>query len=176
MDNSFFAYLDRFELMAFFSGYPLIYAIILVIAGNQPAKSGIKNRMASLLPFAYALVATLYLGLQLRNLYPDYSFENIRQSFQQPYLKAWGLLAIFFWIPAIARKRVLSLLHSFVFFYLWAKDLFYQQFLASSVDYLIVKNNMKIYTDSLILNLGAFALIVLLFALLTYYNKRHSRL
>jgi len=176
MDDNFFAYLDRLEILTFFSGYPLVYAIILVMAGNHPSKPGIRNKLPSLLPYAYAVVGILYLGLQLKNLYPDYSVENIRRSFQQPYLKAWGLLAILFWIPAISRKKIISLLHSLVFFFLLIKDLFYQQFQAPSFDNNIVKNNMKIYTVSLILNLAALVVIAVLFSLVVYYKKRRDRL
>lgn len=171
MDNSFFAYLQQIELMAFFSGYPLIYAVTLFIAGNQPLKNNFKSRIVSLLPFAYALVGTLYLGLQLKNLYPDYSIENIKLTMQQPWLIIWGLLSILFWIPALGKKTVLSLIHSLVFFFFLVRDLFLQ-LSASSADKDIVRNDMKIYTDSLLLNLGAFALIVLLSFLFTHYNKR----
>lgn len=171
MDDIFFAYLQRLELMAFFSGYPLLYAVTLFIAENQQLKNNFKSRIVSLLPFAYALVGTLYLGLQLKILYPDYSIENIKLTMQQPYLKIWGLLAILFWIPAIAKKPILSLLHSLVFFFFLVRDLFLQ-LSASSADKNIVRNDMKIYTDSLLLNLGAFALIVLLSFLFTHYKKR----
>ena len=171
MDDIFFAYLQRLELMAFFSGYPLLYAVTLFIAENQQLKNNFKSRIVSLLPFAYALVGTLYLGLQLKNLYPDYSIENIKLTMQQPYLKIWGLLAILFWIPAIAKKPILSLLHSLVFFFFLVRDLFLQ-LSASSADKNIVRNDMKIYTDSLLLNMGAFALIVLLSFLFTHYKKR----
>ena len=70
--------MERLELMAFFSGYPLLYAVILFIGGNQQVKNNVQSRIVSLLPFAYALVGTLYMGLQLNNLYPDYSIENIK--------------------------------------------------------------------------------------------------
>ena len=117
MDNSIFAYLQQLELMAFFSGFPLIYAIVLYITGTLTEKNIFKIRLVSCLPFAYALVGTLYLGLQLRNLYPYYSVENIKQAMQQPWLIIWGLLSLLFWIPAIGKKKILSLLHSLVFFF-----------------------------------------------------------
>lgn len=170
MDNSFFVYLQQLQLMAFFSGYPLIYTVTLFIAGNQQLRNNFKKRIVSLLPFAYALVGTLYTGLQLRNLYPDYSVENIKLTIQQPFLVTWGLLSILFWIPALAKKTVLSLLHSLVFFFLLVRDLLLQLPAATGND--IVRNDMKIYTDSLLLNLGAFALIVLLSFLHTRYKKR----
>jgi len=34
MDNSFFSHLQLLELMAFFSGYPLVYAVIIFIDGK----------------------------------------------------------------------------------------------------------------------------------------------
>ena len=173
MDNNFFAYLQQLEMMAFFSGYPLLYAIIIFISGNKQAKPGTKKRIASLLPFAYALVGTLYLGLQLKNLYPDYSFENIKGTFEHPFLVIWGLLSILFWIPALSKKTVLSLIHSLIIFFFLVRDLFLQS-TTSSADKNIVRNDMKIYTDSLLLNLGAFAFIVLLFFLYTFYKKRFS--
>ena len=171
MDNNFFTYLQQLELMAFFSGYPLIYAVTLFIAGNQQLKNNFKSRIVALLPFAYALVGTLYLGFQLKNLYPDYSIENIKLTMQQPWLITWGLLSILFWIPAPGKKTVLSLIHSLVFFFFLIRDLFLQ-LSASSADKNIVRNDMKIYTYSLLLNLGAFALIVLLSFLFAYYKKR----
>lgn len=171
MDDSFFAYLEQLELMAFFSGYPLVYALTFFITGNQQSRIGIKGKIVSLLPFAYALVGTLYLGLQLKKLYPDYSFEHIELTMQRPYLLAWGLLSLLFWIPALAKRPVLSLIHSLVFFFFLVRDLIVQSS-ASSADNNIVRNDMKIYTDSLLLNLGAFALIILLFILFTYFKKK----
>ena len=171
MDNSFFAYLQQLELMAFFSGYPLIYAVTLFFAGNQQEKNNFRSRIVSLLPFAYALVGTLYLGLQLKNLYPDYSFENIKLSIQQPYLIIWGLLSVLFWIPALAKKRILSLIHSLVFFFFLIRDLFLQMSSPSAGNDM-VRNDMKIYTISLLLNLGALVFIVVLSFMFTYFKKR----
>ena len=173
MGNNFFAYLQQLEMMAFFSGYPLLYTFILFVTGYRQSKPYTKKRVASLLPFSYALVGTLYLGLQLKNLYPDYSIENIKGTFEHPLLVIWGLLSILFWIPALGKKHVLSLIHSLIIFFFLVKDLFLQS-TTSSADKNIVRNDMKIYTDSLLLNLGAFAFIVLLFFLYTFYKKRFS--
>ena len=119
MGDSFFAYLQLLELMVFFSGYPLLYAVIVLFAGNKSSKNNFKSRLISILPFAYALVGTLYLGLQLKNLYLNYTFGNVKQMMLHPYLMIWGLLSLFFWIPALSRKRQLTLIHSLVFFFFW---------------------------------------------------------
>jgi len=169
MDNSFFAYLQQLELMAFFSAYPLVYAIMNVIFGHS--KKEIVRKFPSLLPYAYALVGLLFLGLQLKNFYPDYSVEHIKAEIQQPLLYIWALLSILFFIPALAKKPVFSLLHSFVFFFFLLRDIFSPLFTTAS-DKNILRNEMKVYTDSLLLNLGAFAFIILLFFLFTLYKKR----
>jgi hypothetical protein len=94
MDNSFFVNLERLELMSFFSAYPLVYSIIHVI-GNNSNKDRPK-KFPLLLPYAYAFVGVLYIGLQFKNLYPDYSLQNIMLSVQQPLLKIWAILSIGF--------------------------------------------------------------------------------
>jgi hypothetical protein len=160
MGNNFFEYLQKLELMVFFSGYPLIYAIIFFIAGNAKTRNTFKNRIVSVLPYSYALVGTLYLGFILKNLYPDYSFHNIRLFLQQPWLVGWGLLSILFWIPSFSKMKVLSLIHSLIFFSLLIKDIFIQQ--SASLGNSMVKNDMNVYTISLLLNLGAVILILLL--------------
>lgn len=173
MDSAFFDYLQRLEMMAFFSGYPLIYAVAFLIAGNRQSKTSIIRKTVSLLPFSYALVGTLFLGLQLKNLYPDYSIENIKLTTQEPYLKIWGLLSLLFWIPALGKKPVLSLLHSLVFFFFLAKDLFLHAFQSSS-DKNIIRNDMKVYSDSIILNLGAWAVVLLIYYLVIRFKKDNN--
>ena len=88
-----------------------------------------------------------------------------------PWLMIWALLSIFFWIPAIARKRLLSLLHSLVFFFFLLKD-FVLQFSQPAHEN-IVGNDMRIYTISLLLNVGAFVLLLLL-SLLISPNKNKN--
>ena len=171
MDDSFLAYLQRLELIAFFSGYPLIYTIVLVIAGNRESRTRIKTSFVSFLPYAYALLGTLYLGMVLKNLYPDYSIEAVRQSIYHPFLVAWALLGIFFWIPALARRPFLSLLHSLVFLFLLVKDLFFP---GIDSDRNLIRNEMKLYTDSLLWNLAAFAAIALIYFLISWFKKTRS--
>jgi signal transduction histidine kinase len=177
MNDSFFSYLHRLELIAFFAGYPLIYAIVLVIAGNQLSKNKLKGKIVSLLPFAYALVGTLYLGFQLKNLYPDYSIEHIKESMYHPYLVLWGISAMFFWIPVMSKKPVISLLHSSVFFFLLLQDIFFQTPVAA-MDKHIIRNDMKLYTSSLLLNTGAIIAITLIHFLLLRFksDKNHPQI
>jgi hypothetical protein len=167
MDNSFFAYIQELELIAFFSGFPLIYVLILLVSGTSRLNQDFKNRLTHLLPYGYALAGTLYLGLILRNLYPVYSLENI----QNPYLTSWGILAVLFWIPALSKKSIISLLHSLVILSVLVINQL-TLLVSNSPDINMIRNNMKIYTISLMINLGTFTCLLLFSFLLSYFPKK----
>jgi hypothetical protein len=169
MTNSFLIYLQQLMLIAFFSGYPLLYAITMSIAGAARFQKIFRNRVSLLLPFGYALAGTLYLGLQLKNLYPVYTLERIIPTIQQPMLQAWALLSLLFWIPALAKTPFLSLLHSLVFFSLVVRDLLPGS--ASSTADHVAGNSMKIYTVSLMVNVACFAFVLLVVFLVTRAKK-----
>jgi hypothetical protein len=161
MDNDFWQYIDRLELLAFFSGYPLVYAIVMVFLGNKNNKwKKFPSGFSSYLPYAYALSGTLYLGLLLKNLYPNYSINNFEVFFDHSYLKIWAMLSLLFWIPLFAKKRVISLLHSLPFFIYIIKDAF--QFHASTSGREMIRNEIRIYSDSLLLNITTLVIVILL--------------
>ena len=140
MNTNFLTYLQYLELIAFFSGYPLLYAMMSAIGDSFKKNSWLKLS-TTLLPISYALTGLLYLGLQLKNFYPDYSLPRLQQSITQPWVTVWGLLSILFFLPALARKKQLSLLHSLVFLFLLVKN-FYNQYTAVDQDFNIIKNDM----------------------------------
>ena len=170
MGNSIFIYVEQLEMLAFFSGYPLVYYLVRILTRNTSYKNIRGAELVSILPFAYALIGTLYLGLQLKNLYPDYSIENVRHRIQQPYLYIWALLSLLFWISFIAQRKILSVLHSLVFFFIIVKDLFFR-LTGLIVDRDILKNDMKVYSVSVVLNLAAFILLALLIFLISFRKK-----
>jgi len=170
MGNDLAIYIDRLQSMAFFSGYPLIYAIVFVIAGEKRKQvDSFANRLIKLLPMAYALTGLLFLGLVAKDMFPDYTAKNIAAQFQTPYLKLWGLTALLFWIPVLRKKPVISLLHSLFFLYLLLKDLFL--FMNDSIDKEMIQNDMKIYTTSLMINAGTLLSVIFIYLLLNRINK-----
>lgn len=171
MSNSFFYYLKQLEMMAFFSGYPFIYLLVLLIMGNKKPLSYFKNKMGIALPLGYALIGTLYLGLQLKNAYFSYSVGNLKLVLNYPYFIIWGILAVLFWIPVSRKNRALSLLHSLVFFFFLARDIFNNISGASQAKEML-QNDMRIYTVSLILNAGAFIIMLLLSLLFSAPPKK----
>lgn len=169
MGNSFFKYVQQLELFGFFSGYFLLFVTILVWAGDKPLQNNFKKRLLSVLPYSYALVGTLYIGLLVKNLYESHMVGNFFSNIYNPFLTAWALLSILFWIPAIGKKQFLSLLHNLVFFFLLVKDVIMQVIFSEYID--ILKNDMKIYTMSLLLNAGSF-IVLLLLSFVVWQNKK----
>jgi hypothetical protein len=170
MGNEIMAYIQKLELFGFFSGYCLIYTIIfsLKTANNNRAQTLLK-KLAALLPFSYALVATLYLGMVLKDFSLEVSVRNLNAQFQLPFLQIFGLLAVFFWIPLFSRKPVWSLLHSLVFFFFLLKDIFTELKLPQGTE--IVHNDMKVFTDSLLLNIATLILITCTYLFFFYFSK-----
>lgn len=171
MDNSIFTYIERLELLGFFSGYPLLFAIVLVVAGPKENRREFKSRLMRVLPYAYALTGTLYLGMILRNAYPDYTIENIITNLGQPWLRIWGFSAILFWLPFLSRNPLISLLHSLVFFYFIVWDLWIY-ISGSGVGNEFIKNDMKVYGDSVLINLAAFVVLITFSTLYAGYQNR----
>lgn len=171
------AYIEWVELETFFSGYLLVYAIVYLIASNRSDAHFAKSNLLPKLPFAYAFVGTLYLGLQLKNAYPDYHINHLMAGIQFPYLKIWGLLSIFFWVPILHKRAVFCMLHSMVFFLLLMKS-FYLQLSSSSAGNDLARNNMKIYSVSILLNLLALILVTFISMLIARFKnqKRSTRI
>ena len=155
MGSSIFTYIQQLEMLVFFSGYPLVYFLVRFLTRYTSLKNKSATAPVSNLPFAYALIGTFFLGLQLKNLYPDFTIENIKHRIQQPYMMCWALLPLLFWIQAIPKRQILSLLHSLVFFFIILRDLYFQLTGLNS-DRNILKNDMVLYTISIFLNLAAF--------------------
>ena len=173
MEQSLFAYIERLELLGFFSGYPLVYAIALFVAGPADQRNAFKSRLYRSLPYAYALVGALYLGMVLRNAYPDYSISNLVTGLEQPLLRAWAFISILFFIPFLSRWPVLSLLHSFVFFYFILADL-WRYTTGGASDNQFIKNDMKMYGDSLLINIAALVLVFTFTTLSACYRQKST--
>jgi len=173
MANDLMTYLERLELMAFFAGYPLLYAIIQLMNGPGKKPTYVVGSLVELLPFSYALSGTLFIGMIVKDLYPyAYSWTSIAQRIYDPFLMVWGVFAVVFWIPAFNKRPVLSLLHSLVFFFFLGRDVYIR--LTSSLGKEIIQNDMKIFTASLLLNLLCLALVVLVYYLLSYRSRLNS--
>jgi hypothetical protein len=160
-------YISELQLLAFFAGYPLIYTLVNFLATKrQERRSFLSNKWVEVLPFAYALIGTLFIGLFLKNMSPDFSLKNITGQFQSPFLEVWAFMSVLFWIPAFSKKTVFSLLHSLPFFFLLIKHFF----TTSSSGRFVIDNDMKMYTISFLLNMAALVFIYALLYCLRYFR------
>ena len=167
MGNDIIAYIQKLELFGFFSGYCLIYTILFSLKSSSNSKvQTLLQKLIDLLPYAYALTASLYLGMVVKNISPGFSVRNLNAQFRLPYLQVIGLSGVFFWIPYFGKKPILSLIHSLVFFFFLLRDVFIQLKLSQGTE--IIHNNMKVFTDSLLLNL-----ITLVFISGCYFFLHH---
>jgi hypothetical protein len=172
--NELMSMTERLEMFAFFAGYPLVFYVIYFFAKKTLQRPVYKNRAIYLFPLAYALLGTLYWGLQLRNWYPDYQIKNIVSNTYHIYSKIWALLSIIFWIPFFFKRPFLSVLHSLFFFLLLLRDIF-SQVLFHDQDIYTLRNEMTVYTVSLLLNLLALV-VVSTFYFLTIYMKSKRKI
>jgi hypothetical protein len=161
MVGGIFTYVERLEMLAFFSGYPLVFFFVRFLTRYTASKNRRVVIPVTILPLSYAMIGTVYLGLQLKNLYPDFTIENLSLRIQQPYLMIWAIGSILFWVPAMSKRPLLSFLHSLIFFFLILKDLFFR-LTGIITDPDILKNDMKVNTISVVLNLTAFVFLFLL--------------
>jgi hypothetical protein len=142
------AYMQRLELLAFFAGYPLLFTLVFI--GEKVFPHHRTNSFRSLLPAAYALTATLFIIRQV--FYASDPFTPTILA-----LKIWAYLAILFWLPALRTRLFLSILHSLVFFGLIVFDIITGFLTPSGRDE--IANDMKIITDSFLLNTASLATI-----------------
>ena len=157
------------ELETFFSGYLFILMIILLVTSKR-AKGIFWKKLFACLPKAYALVGTFYLALQVKNLYPNFGVENIFPDTHYTYLKIWGILSTFFWIPAMNKKIIFSVLHNLIYFILMIAAL-YINFL-SNYDREMAHNSVKIFIASMAVNVAALLIVI---TLTRIYDKGHRR-
>jgi hypothetical protein len=106
MDNDIFSYLARLEIMVFFVGYPIIYALVYFLAsefGNKP--KAIISQVKELLPFGYAVSATLFLGFIIKKIYVGYELGVSVNKLEHPFLILFGLLALLLWLRPLGNSR-----------------------------------------------------------------------
>src|ERR1041385_675518 len=169
--NELMSMAERLEMLAFFAGYPLVFYVIYFFAGKTLQRPVLKHRAIYLFPLAYALLGTSYWGLQLRNWYPEYQIKDILSNTYYIYSKIWALLAIIFWIPFFFKRPFLSVFHSLFFFVLLLRDVF-TQLLFHDQDIHTLRNEMKVYTVSLLLNLFALAIVLMFYLLIDYMKNK----
>jgi hypothetical protein len=157
--NDLFTYFEKLELVAFFSGFPLLYLIARysLQVFNKTAINGLKA-IVDKLPKAYALTSLLYVGMKINQSLPLTALNfNFLSAFL--YYKCWAFLGLIFFHPYFSKKPFYSFFHSLVFIGLVIFDFisYYRQQIGIEV----IHNEMRLYFLSLLLNLCTLTIILL---------------
>lgn len=168
MDNDFFLYLEKMEYLAFFSGYALLYACIMVIAQSFGKEKKWGLTLTRLLPYSYAVTGLLYIGFSFDKLYPDISFTSLKLLLSHSWLTPWAFSTALFLIPALSRKIIFSLIHSLPFFYLLVKSIY--SYYTAGTGAAKPVNEMHMYGISLLIQS-----VVLLACIIIYLLLRKIR-
>lgn len=169
MNQDFFQYLEKLELLAFFSGYPLWYAIVKAFSGQRSTETKDRRISGKILPYTYALTATLYAGFCADKLYPDWSFTSWKLLFSHTWLVPWAFTALVFWIPAAGKRTYLSLLHSIPFFFILLSDILHYHF--NSPGSGRPTNEMNMYGISVLIQAVVYCSIYLVHRLASVASK-----
>lgn len=171
MFAGFSIYIEWIELESFFSGFIVLCLIALIVRRFARLSQKLNDAIFRSLPLAYAIVGTLYLGLQLRNSWEDHSLLPLFPGYQYYFLKSWALIALLCWIPFIRRNVLFAILHSSVYFFVMARDLIIA-YTGEYDDSSRTSNDWKIFSVSIGLNLVLTLIILLVSHLLDFLRKR----
>lgn len=161
MDDDFFAYLERLQVLAFFSGFAILYALLHVLAELQNGKLFEKIRsILPLLPISYALTGLLFLGYLIKGVVVMNIQIDGPLQIDIPYIHYAGLLSLLFWVPAIRQRAWLSLLHSLFFFSIIGIDLV--DYMKGNVGVEVLQNDSRVFVDSLLTGIFTISIVILL--------------
>ncbi len=174
MFGGFTIYIEWVELESFFSGFIVIWLIAQAFGHFAILPQKLNGSIRKSLPLAYAIIGTLYLGLQLRNSWYDQTFLPLFPGYEYYFLKAWALLALLCWIPFFRKHSIFAVLHSSVYFFVMARDLVIA-YTREYDDSSRTSNDWKIFAASVGLNLVLTLIILFLSHLLDFLRRRsHS--
>ena len=158
--NDLFIYIEQVELIAFFSGLPVIWILVNLIFENKSKDTVEINRI---LPPVYGILSVLYVGMKLDAYWPNIFAGWLFGNKWHIFLKFWAISAIFFLLPIrnIFFLRC-SFFHSLVFYAILLKDLI--QFFYNTLSAELIRNEWKLH----FLSIGLTAILASVF----YYILR----
>lgn len=161
MDENIFAYFELLEVMAFFAGYAIVYALWHVLAdiGNNRFNDWARW-VLPLLPLSYVLTGLLFLAYLVKGVILVNNQVDGPLHINIPTLHYVGLLSLLFWIPFLRKRAWLSLLHSLYFFSYICIDLV--KYMGNNVGVEILRNDMKVLLDSVLISFFSLVCLVLL--------------
>lgn len=170
--NDFFAYLEKLELIAFFTGFPLIY--FLVMAYKKPllsSKYAFLKQVPCHLSYGYALSVLLYVGMKVYQQVNNQEGFHVSNLFigDNKYYIIWAYAGLIFWLPFLKSKPILALLHSLVFFFLFL--FFIYLYINGEAEKAVVTNSTQLYFYSILLHVFTLLFVTTLYFIFSRKKK-----
>ncbi len=149
--NNFFIYIDKLELIAFFSAFPLFYFLYISFY-TKPLI--VKFKWLKLLPeiisMVYATISFLYIGMKLNQLYVQIAMGPIQFELTSCIfiLKCWSIFGLLFYIKFLRTKPILALAHSSIYFIILLIDFF--QYYHHQINIEAFHNEIRLYFISFV--------------------------
>lgn len=148
--NDLNTYIEKLELVTFFSAFPLVYLLIQFIATEFSLnKKWIINLNANITT-VYPIISLLYIGMKLNQVYQSHFFAIDWYEYNT-YLKIWSFTAIIFFIPFFKKKKEWTFIHSIPYVLLIVLDII--NYYRNQIGVEVIHNEMRLYFISTILNL-----------------------
>ena len=170
--NSFFNYIDKLELIAFFSAFPLFYFLIISFYSKPLI---LKFKFLKLLPvlvsMTYATMTVLYLGMKLNQWYLQSLISHIQIDYFTIlfFLKLWVVLGLLFFFHFFQTKPILALAHSSIYFLILLIDFF--QYYHHQIQAEVFHNEMRLYIIGFFANSILFSILFTLRWMIFKYTK-----
>ena len=160
----------------FFSNYVLVYAISHLVAKNKKWNAFIHTKVYSLLPLAYAFVATCFWAVTFYHYSPGYIVNTIMASLPAKLIVGWSLIGLLFWLPFFRKNNHFCLLHSIPLFLLPFMVFAINIFKYGIIEWNDIFNLLRIYLAGLLIYAIAIATlsVVRFFILHFIFSKHHT--
>ena len=158
----------------FFSNYVLVYAISHLFAKKKNWNIFIHTKVYSLLPLAYAFVATCFWVVTFYHYSSGYIINTIMTSIPAKLIIAWSFLGLLFWMPFFRKNNHFCLLHSIPLFLLPFIVMAINIFKYGIIEWSDIFNLFRVYAGGLLIYAIAIAILsIVRFLILRFVFPKH---
>lgn len=146
----------------FFSGYPLIYVLFYFMDKRKNMLHSTSGKISSMLPLAYAFVATCFWLLMIYTGRMNFVIQRIASAAPSALVIASSFSGLLFWLPSLRRKTYLSFLHSLPLFMLPFFNMLSRLSRHKIIPHDYIFNLFRIYAAGFIIYIIALLLLLVL--------------
>lgn len=146
----------------FFTGYPLIYALLYLTGKSKNMYGLTAEKIHPMLPLTYAFVATCFWIMMIGTGKMSFIIHKIASVAPAALVITYGLTALLFWLPFFRKKTYLSLLHSLPLFALPPLNMLLKALRHKVVAHDYIITLFRIYTAAFILYIIAITFLLVI--------------